>query len=399
MRRILTIGSVVIVLLGLGVAAYFYFFAGSASVVVAPSGSAGLPTAGPGAALSGETEGASGALPDAPLPVSARLVKISAGPVVPGEVVVNKIGTASSSPEVAVSYIERTSGNIFTYLAQAKTLTRTSNRTIPGIQSASWLPNASSAFVRYLSGEDFSTINTYALPSNGVGGFFLSQNLASVAVSSTGVLLTASGVNGSTVSLARTDGTRASQIFTTPLSAIRTSFAGKNQYLVYTKPSAALPGAAFLVDSAGRFSRVAGPLHGLVALASPSGKWMLVSYTLNGTMQMKLVNTTSGADIALPVATIADKCVWTENDASLYCGIPTDPSSNARHPDDWYQGALHFSDRLWRIDVASRYAQLVLDFSAETDVALDAEALAVDSLATVLVFVNKNDGSLWSYSL
>lgn len=399
MRRTLIIIATVIVLLGLGAAAYFYFFAGSASVVVAPPGSAGLPTAGPGAPLPGETEGASGALPDAPLPVSARLVKISAGPVVPGEIVVNKAGSASSSPEVAVSYIERASGNVFTYLAQAKTLTRTSNRTIPGIQSASWLPNASSAFVRYLSGEDSSTINTYALPSNGVGGSFLSQNLAGVAVSSTGVLLTASGVNGSTVSLARTDGTRASQIFTTPLSAIRASFAGKDRYLVFTKPSSALPGAAFLVDGAGRFSRIAGPLHGLVALASPSGKWVLVSYTLNGAMQMKLVNTASGADIALPVATIADKCAWTGNDASLYCGIPLDPSSSARYPDDWYQGALHFSDRLWRIDVAGRYAQLVLDFNTETEAALDAEALAVDPLATVLVFVNKNDGSLWSYSL
>ncbi|MFA5997780.1 MAG: hypothetical protein WC814_00035 [Candidatus Paceibacterota bacterium] len=397
MRRILTIGAIVIVLLGVG--SYFYFSTDSANIVVAPPGSTGLPTAGPGAALPGETEGASGVLPGAPTPVSARLVKISAGPVVPGEVIVNKAGSASSSPEVAISYIERTSGNVFTYLARAKTLTRTSNRTIPGIQSASWLPNASSAFVRYLSGEDFSTINTYALPANGVGGFFLPQNLASVAVSSTGVLMTASGVNGSTASLARTDGTRASQIFTTPLSAIHTSFAGKSQYLVYTKPSSSLPGTAFLVDSAGRFSRIAGPLYGLAALASPSGKWVLVSYTLDGAMQMKLVNTTSGADIALPVATIADKCAWTENDSSLYCGIPMDPSSNARYPDDWYQGAEHFSDRVWRIDVASRYAQLVLDFNTETDAALDAEALAVDPLATVLVFVNKNDGSLWSYSL
>jgi hypothetical protein len=326
-------------------------------------------------------------------------VKISVGPVVPGEAVVNKTGTASSSPEVAVSYIERTSGNIFTYLSQARTLTRTSNRTIPGIQSASWLPNASIAFVRYLSGSNFSTINTYALPASGSGGFFLSQNLADIAVSSTSVLMLASGINGSALSLARTDGTRASEIFTTPLSAIRASFAGKNQYLVYTKPSMTLLGNAYLVDGTGRLSRIAGPLYGLAALASPSGKWVVVSYVLDGTMQMKLVNTVSGSSINLPVATIVDKCVWTSNESSLYCGVPLDPPTNARYPDDWYQGAVQFSDRVWRIDVVSRYAQLVLDFTKETDAILDAEALAIDPLNTTIVFINKNDGSLWSYSL
>jgi hypothetical protein len=74
------------------------------------------------------------------------------------------------------------------------------------------------------------------------------------------------------------------------------------------------------------------------------------------------------------------------------------PPPTYNYPDDWYQGAMHFSDRIWKIDTAGRYAQLVLDFSKETNVALDAEALAIDPLSTTLVFVNKNDGSLWSYS-
>jgi len=60
---------------------------------------------------------------------------------------------------------------------------------------------------------------------------------------------------------------------------------------------------------------------------------------------------------------------------------------------------VHFSDRIWKINVSGRYAQLVLDFSKENKDSLDAEALVVDSLNTILVFVNKNDGSLWSYSL
>ncbi len=329
-----------------------------------------------------------------------RLVKISKGPVALGEAVVYTPATSSTTlPEVSVSYVERQSGNVFRYSARDGTITRTSNRTVPGIQSATWLPNASVAFVRYLSGADSNTINTFALSADGSNGFFLPQNLSDIVVSSTSVLTLASGVNGSTASLLRTDGSGATTVFTTPLTSLRASFAGKAQYLAFTKPSAALGGAAFMVGADGRFSRLAGPLNGLVALASPSGKWVLISYMMNGSMQTKLVNTSTNESLPLPVATIADKCVWAANDSSLYCGVPVSPSANNVYPDDWYQGAVAFSDRIWKIDVAGRFAQLALDFSKETGEALDAHGLAIDSAGSTLVFVNKRGGALWAYQL
>lgn len=413
MRRTLIIIAIVIVLAGAGAGAYFYFASRAPSVSVAPEGSTSLPvvsgttgSSGTGAGDAGTTTTSpSTGTTGSPTAVSARLVKISSGPVVPGEIVSDKKATASSSVEATINYIDRQSGNIYSYLVGAKTNTRISNRTIPGIQSALWFPNASSTLVRYLSGADFSTINSYVLPTSGSlpaqagGGFFLSQNLADVAVSDVGILSLSSGVNGSVASLARADGSRATQVFTTPLSSLRISFAGKSQYLAFTKPSARLSGTAFLVDSAGHFSRVAGPANGLVALASPSGKWLLVSSVAGGTMRMQLVNTLTNETLALPVATIADKCVWTADDLSIYCGIPVGPSPSFNYPDDWYQGAVSFSDRIWKIQVSGRYAQFVLDFSKESGTTLDAEALAVDPLNTVLTFVNKNDGSLWSYQL
>ncbi|MBI3572250.1 hypothetical protein HY091_01805 [Candidatus Kaiserbacteria bacterium] len=401
MRRTLIIIATVVVLAGVGAWVYFSFFAGSAGVAVAPAGNAGLPIAGQGtqngSAPSGATAGAPSA-PAAPVKVSPRLVQIDKGPVVPGEVA-RDIKISSTTNDVVVSYVERQSGNVFSYFVNAGTLTRTSNRTLPGIEEASWLPDASLAFVRYLSGTNFSITNTYALRADGSSGFFLPQNLAGVSVSSTTILALASGGNGSVVSLVKSDGTRATQVFTTPLSSIRISFAGKNQYLVVTKPSATLPGDAYLVDSAGHFSRVAGPLSGLVALASPSGTWALVSSAANGTMRLELVNALTGSALPLPVATIADKCAWALDESAVYCGVPISPSAAYSYPDDWYQGAAHFSDRIWKIEVTGRYAELVLDFNKETKGLLDAEALALDPQRSALAFLNKNDGSLWSYQL
>lgn len=403
MSRTLIILIAVLTALGIGAGAYFIFFTGSPSVSVAPIGSTSLPRAGQ-ATTPAVTTGVSTRAPNAPtgtpVVVSARLVQISTGPVAVGEVVVNKKpANASSTPEVTVSYIERQSGNVFSYTASTKSLTRVNNKTIPGIQSASWLPDASAAFVRYLSGNGLSTINTYSLAATSSNGFFLPQNLSDVAVSPAGILTLSSGVNGSIASLTHIDGTHATTLFATPLTSIRVSFAGKNQYLAYSKPSATLAGDAFLVSSAGHFSRIAGPQNGLVALASPLGKWVLVSYTDGNAMQMKLVDTATGISLPLPVATIADKCVWAADDASVYCGIPMSPSTSSMYPDDWYQGAISFNDRIWKIDVAGRYAQLVLDFSSANKGSLDAVSLAINPTNTMLVFVNKNDGSLWGYSL
>lgn len=406
MRRLFIIATVFVVIVGIGVVVYFTFFQSSPAVVVAPqTASSTLPVAGDQTfpqPPSGSTDqsGGTGAPTASPVAVSSRLVKISQGPVVAGEAVVDQpAANASSTPDVLVDFIDRQSGNIFSYSMLTRTLTRISNRTVPGIQSAFWLPNGSLAFVRYLSGTDFSTTNTYALPASGNGGFFLPQDIADIAVASTSVLTLASGVNGSTASVSRIDGTHTAAIFSTPLTSLRVSYAGKSSYLAVTKASASLDGAAFIVDGSGRFSRIAGPLSGLAAIASPSGKWVFVSYTLGAALQTELVNTQTGETLPLPLATIADKCVWASDDSSVYCGIPTATSAAASYPDDWYQGAVSFSDRIWKINVNGRFAQLVDDVSGDANTAIDVSAPAIDKTGTLLVFVNRNDGSLWSYSL
>ena len=68
-------------------------------------------------------------------------------------------------------------------------------------------------------------------------------------------------------------------------------------------------------------------------------------------------------------------------------------------PDDWYQGATSFTDRIWRIDLTTRLATLVVDPSQAGNVNIDAVNLTIDPNSQVLVFRNKKDSSLWAYSL
>ena len=392
MRRILIILAAIVVLLGAGGYVYWRYFADTPGLVVTePTTLPTSPTT-PGG-------GAAGADAGTATKVTSRLTKIAAGPVVPGVAVVTiPAANASSTADVDVRFIERQSGNIYSYLMNAGTLTRTSNKPWPGIQWAAWLPSGQTAIVRYL-GDDVATISTYGLAVDGSGGFFLPQNLADVAVSSTSLLTLASGATGSVASLSGVDGVYKATAFASPLSALRVGFAGSRGYLAFTKPSQSLMGTLFRVSAGGIFSRIAGPLPGLIALGNHTGTVALVSTSAGGVMRMVLVDTSTGATTPLPLSTLADKCVWTADDAAIYCGVPIAPSLAYSYPADWYQGAVALSDRIWKIDVKGRFAQFVFDPQASSVGELDAQALALDPRATVLVFVNKNDGSLWSYQL
>lgn len=411
MRRGLIILAGVIFLLMIGLGVYF-FFTNRAHIVVAPQQtqrtsfpvieakpSTQKNSSRQNTVLIGSQQSSNIQTVSTSVNIRKRLAKITAGPVVPGVVVFNTT-TSTSTIGAVIHYITRKNGNVFGYNVNKSTLSRLSNKTIPGIEQATWLSNGSLAYVRY-SEPATRNVSTYALPSNGIGGFFLPQNLTGVAVfGSSAVVTLSSNENGSLVTHAQPDSSNTYTVFNTPLSSIVTSFAGRNNYLVYTKPSAAINGYAFLVSNkTGEWNRIAGPLHGLVAKASPDGSIVLVSYiTAGGAMQLELVDAATHIVTQLPVPTIADKCVWGVDNKSIYCGIPTNPP-RVSYPDDWYQGAVAFNDEIWKINVASRYAQLVLKLSKENVGIFDVETLAVDPKNTVLSFINKNDGSLWVYRL
>lgn len=406
-RQIIIIASVIIALgaaVG-GIYAIYRHYIGIATSPISIVG--GFPVAdnapvsgGDTTLLSGsDTKGAVGEV-ITPDQAPDRIVQVSKGPVVPGMIALDPIGSATSTSGVTIRYIERRSGNIYSYATRTGAITRINNKTLPGIQSATWIHDGSMAYVRYLSSDDSLTLNTYAFHATSTEGFFLPQGLSGIAVSTNRILMLASSASGSSASLTSFDGSNDSKVFSTPLSALRTSFAGPDHYLAFPKPSASFTSAAYLVSRATeRWTRIFGPQHGLIALASPSGDYLLVSYNQNGEMRLAIVDTDTAEATVLPVSTLADKCVWALDSATIYCGVPVKPRGEYAYPDDWYQGAVSFSDRVWKIDVDGRYAQLVLDFPSEVSDRLDATALAINPDETVLAFINKNDGSLWAYTL
>lgn len=412
-RRTLIIAGIVLVLVLLAIGAYLLFFRDEPQL-----STDGAPIGG----LADDVVGGRDVLPDgtefaeeAGTEIAPRLVRITDGPVAFGSVAVvvpaatttvtttRDDGTVATTtvalpPDVEVRFVERQSGNLYAYRAHERTLTRLTNQTVPGVIEASWLEDGSRAFLRFFSTDVGSErLETYALPISGEGGYFLEQDLAQVSAGSVSVFSLLTSTTGSTGTIANGDGGNVRTVFTSPLASLRVAFAG-DDFVATTKASASIDGYSFFVPRAsGAFSRVLGPLRGLTALPDPTGSLLLYSYLTNGTFAMALFDLETRESVPLPVATIASKCVWSADGSVAYCAVPT--AFPGTLPDDWYQGVVSFTDRIWRIDAAARVATLLVDPSTAGGSAVDAVALTIDPQEDFLVFTNRIDGSLWAYDL
>jgi hypothetical protein len=405
-RRILVIVASIVVVLGLIVGAYYLFFSDGATLSVGEPGDL-FGTSGDRPVS--ELLGPDGApIQGAGTVVAPKLIRISDAPVAKGTIALfipavepEASSTALATPaDTEVRFIERQSGNVYAFRLHDRVLTRISNRTIPGIQEAVWTADGARAFVRYLTRAADGTehVDTYALPASGGEGYFLEQGLEQVAVQGTSTVFSLlPNTSGSIGSLSNPDGTNIRTLFTSALSRLNARFSGSD-VVVTTKASSALDGYAFLVSRAtGSFTRILGPLRGLSTLASPGGESVLYSYADKGRVYLQVLDLPTMTATALPLSTFADKCAWAPGGRAVYCGVPTALAGNM--PDDWYQGAATFSDRIWRIDLDTRLATLVVDPSQVADVAIDAVALTLDPISDTLIFTNKKDGSLWAYDL
>lgn len=408
-RLPIILGSVIAVVIIL-VAVYFVFF----RTVTPPgtvdgdpfggSGSSDIPGGGAPSVLDGGIEFSG----DAGVQVGPRLVRITAAPVaygvaalfipeVPAETNAAGVIIPAIPPDIEVRFIERQSGNVYAYRVHARTLTRISNQTIPGVREAVWLSDGSQVYLRFLSEDAEVHMETYALPAEGEGGFFLEQDLMDVAATSTtGLLTLQSDTNGAIGTVASADGSAPKTVFTTTLSSIVTSFFGKG-YLVSTKTSAGLSGYSFSVSSAGTWSRLLGPLPGLSVIGNQTGAEVLYSNSTNGGVRTTLMDTATHTPIPLPIATLAEKCTFSSSGALAYCAVPK--TLDGALPDDWYRGVVSFSDRIWQVSITDRSATLLVDPTEVGQVDIDAVSLTPDPTNDVLVFTNKKDGSLWVYDL
>ena len=79
----------------------------------------------------------------------------------------------------------------------------------------------------------------------------------------------------------------------------------------------------------------------------------------------------------------------------MWCAAPDTIPSGITYPDDWYQGAVTFTDSLWELNLEAQEGVLVSDFTQTSGRTIDATNLASDG--AIVLFINRLDGTLWSF--
>lgn len=325
----------------------------------------------------------------APVP---RLREVSREPVAGA-------GFASSTAGLVIRFLDRV-GELKETPVESFETSRLSSALIPQVSEAVFSPDGERVLIRYLA-EDAETLKTFAAALAGatsaqarLAGSFLEDGVRAIAYGGDGrILYVRETANGAAVTAATAEGERRATLATLPVAEWHVAPFG-GAFVLTTRPSAAVRGYAYSFDArTGALGKLLASGFGLSALPNPAGGRILF-----GDGSLSLFVLFGKERVALPVATLPEKCAWA-GAATLYCAVPETLPAGEPYPDAWYRGEISFADGLWKIDAANGVGEYVADLSALAGKQLDASGLAVSSDGAYLLFTNRADGGLWRFRL
>lgn len=340
----------------------------------------------------GQTEG------EIPLSENA-LIQISRNPVA-------GMGFRESVATTTVIYVERETGNFFSYDADSNEKMRLTNATLPRIQEAVFSTDGTRALLHYLS-EDRNSVETFMtdipeMPTTELGelgGSFLPRNISGatpeIGANFFYIVEDAEKVTGF-VTTSKTD----SQVWTSPMREwIPSKIAGGN-FSLQTKASGAVPGYVYIFNRDSKvMRRVIGNTLGATALIRPDLKAAIYSESDGEWVRLSLIDMEDGTRTELGARTLPEKCVWKNlKRAEIICAVPNQVIPGL-YPDQWYQGEASFSDSLWLVNTEDGTISLLANLKEEAGMDIDATNLTLDKKDELLIFKNKRDGSLWKLTL
>lgn len=166
-----------------------------------------------------------------------------------------------------------------------------------------------------------------------------------------------------------------------------------------TKASALYPGYSYIYNkSSQKMERVLGDLLGLTTNISPDGNKVLYSYIENGSLRASVYDLDTNVNQDFSPVTLAEKCVWSSDSIKIYCGAPENAPGGSL-PDDWYKGKVSFEDSIWETNLDLSSSEMIYNIKGQRGVSLDLYRPEISPNNDFLLFMNKNDNSLWSFDL
>jgi hypothetical protein len=210
-----------------------------------------------------------------------------------------------------------------------------------------------------------------------------------------------SATQENSISIANPDGSNWSNIFQTRMKDLIVEWPSSGQIAIRTKPSGLARSVVYTIDLGNsNFQKVLGESYGLSLLWSPLGDKILFSETNNQgkNLKLKIADLGKQAIAELDFATLPEKCVWSEDNRTIFCAVPQTIPSSAILPDDYYQNQISFIDDFWQINLDTEEAVQILGANDQEDI-YDADQLILSPMEDYLLFINKRDNLLYSLEL
>lgn len=202
------------------------------------------------------------------------------------------------------------------------------------------------------------------------------------------------------ISLANPNGSNWQNIFNTRMEDLIVNWA-PNKISLHQRPSGLVANNLYILNpGTGDFHKIIDKEYGLDVKWSPDGDKVLYSATSQqGTnIGLYLVDGQGENKKDLGIDTLAEKCVWSQDQRTVYCAVPKKIPSRDILPDDYYKGTFTSSDVFWKINTELDEKTL-LSYPSETEGGYDATNLLLSPREDKLFFVNRRDGRLYSIVL
>ncbi len=304
----------------------------------------------------------------------------------------------------AVRFAERGTGYLYDTDIKGQNLKKVSGTVIARTAQALFADNGNTAILRYVKADNVTistflgkyTPSTDTLNPGTLTGSFLPEKISDIVVSADQknllyLLPTETGAVGISI---KTDGTAKKQLFSSRFSEWLLDWSD-GRVMLTTKASSTVPGYMYAVEPSGTLLKTIGGITGLTTKMSPDGKNILYSVSGGDGLSLRIYHIADGTSVSTGLQTLPEKCVWGIDPSHFYCGAGQTISIGP-YPDAWYKGVSHFNDAFWKIR-ANDGTTIQLNNGEGNDI--DATNLAFDQSGRYLVFINKNDTSLWSLDL
>ncbi len=300
-----------------------------------------------------------------------------------------------------VKYYSANNGYIFESDFDGAQLARISSNALPGLLDALWSPSKNKVITLF---EKDNLLKKYLYDYQTQKSILLDQNIRDLTWSPTKDRIAYQYYNSQTednnISIANPDGSQWTNLIQTRMKNLIIKWPVEEKLSLMTRPSGLAQSVLYTLDLIDNdFKKVIDQTYGLTVLWSPLGDKILFSETdyQGKNLKLKIADLTKQTIAQLNFTTLPEKCVWSQDNRTLFCAIPQNIPNSAVLPDDYYKGSVSFSDEFWRISLDTERAVQISESQNEKTSVYDAIQLLLSPQEDYLLFINQKDG--WLYSL